>query len=37
LARAVDLPTDLAAIGIGAGQFRTIAEYTLHDRGIASD
>ena len=27
----------LAAIGIGPGQFRAIAEYTLHDRGIASD
>jgi alcohol dehydrogenase YqhD (iron-dependent ADH family) len=34
LAHALDLPTDLAAIGIGPGQFRAIAEHTLHDRGI---
>jgi maleylacetate reductase len=33
----LDLPTDLAAIGIGPGQFRAIAEHTLHDRGIRSN
>jgi alcohol dehydrogenase class IV len=37
LARALDLPTDLAAIGIVPGQFRAIAEHTLHDRGIRSN
>jgi maleylacetate reductase len=37
LAHALDLPTDLAAIGIGPGQFRAIAEYTMHDRGIRSN
>ncbi|MGD0335455.1 MAG: iron-containing alcohol dehydrogenase [Xanthobacteraceae bacterium] len=37
LAHALDLPTDLAAIGIGPGQFRAIAEHTLHDRGIRSN
>ena len=33
----LDLPTDLAAIGIGPRQFRAIAEHTLHDRGIRSN
>ena len=37
LAHALDLPTDLAAIGIRPGQFRAIAEHTLHDRGIRSN
>ncbi len=37
LAHALDLPTDLAAVGIGPGQFRAIAEHTLHDRGVRSN
>ncbi len=37
LAHALDLPSDLAAIGIGPGQFRALAEHTLHDRGIRSN
>ncbi len=37
LVHALDLPTDLAAIGISSGQFRAIAEHTLHDRGIRSN
>ena len=37
LAHALDLPTDLAAIGIDPSQFRAIAEHTLHDRGVRSN
>ena len=37
LARALDLPTDLAAVGIAPHQFRAIAEHTLHDRGVSSN
>jgi alcohol dehydrogenase class IV len=33
LAHALDLPTDLAAIGIGRGQFRAIAEHTMTHSG----
>src|SRR5271165_3705972 len=37
LARALDLPTDLAAVGIRPDQFRAIAEHTMHDRGVRSN
>jgi len=37
LARALDLPTDLAAVGIRPDQFQAIAEHTLHDRGVRSN
>ena len=37
LARSLDLPTDLAAIGIRPDQFQAIAEHTLHDRGVRSN
>jgi maleylacetate reductase len=37
LARALDLPTGLAAVGIRPDQFRAIAEHTLHDRGVRSN
>jgi maleylacetate reductase len=37
LARGLDQPTDLAAIGIRPDQFRAIAEHTLHDRGVRSN
>jgi len=33
----MDLPTDLAAVGIAPHQFRAIAEHTLHDRGVRSN
>ena len=36
-ARSLDLPTDLAAIGIRPDQFQAIAEHTLHDRGVRSN
>ena len=36
LARALDLPTDLAAVGISPDQFQAIAEHTMHDRGVRS-
>jgi maleylacetate reductase len=37
LAQGLDLPTDLAAVGIGPDQFQAIAEHTLHDRGVRSN
>jgi maleylacetate reductase len=37
LARALDLPTDLAAVGIRPDQFQAIAEHTMHDRGVRSN
>jgi maleylacetate reductase len=37
LADALDLPTDLAAVGIRPDQFRAIAEHTMHDRGVRSN
>jgi maleylacetate reductase len=37
LARALDLPTGLAAVGIRPDQFRAVAEHTLHDRGVRSN
>ena len=37
LARALGMPTDLAAVGIAPDQFRAIAEHTLHDRGVRSN
>jgi maleylacetate reductase len=37
LVKSLDLPTDLAAIGIRPDQFRAIAEHTLHDRGVRSN
>ncbi|HLZ82505.1 MAG TPA: iron-containing alcohol dehydrogenase [Caulobacteraceae bacterium] len=37
LARALDLPTDLAAVGIRPDQFHAIAEHTMHDRGVRSN
>jgi maleylacetate reductase len=37
LARALDLPTDLAAVGIRPDQFPAIAEHTMHDRGVRSN
>jgi maleylacetate reductase len=37
LARSLDLPTTLSAVGVGADQFRAIAEHTLHDRGVRSN
>jgi len=33
----LDLPTDLAAVGIRPDQFRAIAEHTMHDRGVRSN
>jgi maleylacetate reductase len=37
LARALDLPTDLAAVGIRPDQFAAIADHTMHDRGVRSN
>jgi maleylacetate reductase len=37
LARALDLPTDLAAVGIRPEQFAAIADHTMHDRGVRSN
>jgi alcohol dehydrogenase class IV len=37
LARSLDLPTDLKAIGIREDQFRAIAEHTMGDRGVRSN
>jgi maleylacetate reductase len=37
MARALDLPTDLAAVGIRPDQFHAIAEHTMHDRGVGSN
>jgi maleylacetate reductase len=37
LAASLDLPTDLAALGIGPDQFAAIAEQTMHDRGVRSN
>jgi maleylacetate reductase len=37
LARSLDLPTDLEAIGIREDQFRAIAEHTMGDRGVRSN
>ena len=37
LARSLDLPTDLKAIGIGEDQFLAIAEHTMGDRGVRSN
>jgi maleylacetate reductase len=37
LARSLDLPTDLDAIGIGPEQFAAIAEHTMSDRGVRSN
>ena len=37
LARDLDLPTTLGAIGIGPEHDRAIAEHTLHDRGVRSN
>jgi maleylacetate reductase len=37
LAHALDLPTDLAAVGIRPDQFHAIAEHTMHDRGVRSN
>src|ERR1019366_893654 len=37
LAQRLDLPTDLAAVGIRPDQFRAIAEHTLHDQGVRSN
>jgi maleylacetate reductase len=37
LARGLDLPTDLAAVGIRPDQFHAIAEHTMHDRGVRSN
>ncbi len=31
------LPTSLAEVGVGAEKFRSIAEHTLHDRGIRTN
>jgi maleylacetate reductase len=37
LAHSLELPTDLAAVGIRPDQFRAIAEHTMHDRGVRSN
>jgi maleylacetate reductase len=37
LARSLDLPTDLASLGIRPDQFPMIAEQTMHDRGVRSN
>jgi maleylacetate reductase len=37
LARSLDLPTDLAAVGITEGQFQAIAEHTMSDRGVRAN
>jgi maleylacetate reductase len=36
LALSLDLPTTLAAVGIGPGDFAAIASHTMHDRGVRS-
>src|SRR5579859_630978 len=37
MARALGLPTDLAAVGIRPDQFHAIAEHTMHDRGVGAN
>jgi maleylacetate reductase len=37
MARALDLPTDLAAVGIRPDQFHAIAEHAMHDRGVGAN
>ncbi|MFC3069777.1 iron-containing alcohol dehydrogenase [Phenylobacterium soli] len=37
LARALGLPTDLKAIGIGPDTFQAIAEHTMHDSGVRAN
>jgi maleylacetate reductase len=37
LCRALGLPTDLAAVGVGPDQFHSIAEITMHDPSIMSN
>jgi maleylacetate reductase len=37
LARRLDLPTDLAAVGITPDQFEAIAEHTMSDRGVRAN
>jgi maleylacetate reductase len=37
LARGLDLPTDLASVGIGPESFQAIAEHTMHDAGVRAN